>query len=504
MRFFDPTLKWALILPGFFFSFGMGKDTIPPQGRLVEPAPFSIFSANVIPLFAEANDEQSGIKEVRFFATFFNFVDSNSSETPGFKNTAQIGKAVSPPYQFVWDCSKIPDQDQWRLKFYCDIEDSAGNVFEKAGGEHKGIILDRQPEFSKSVATAQYVTRILEIDGQLKEWDKNAFFSFRNGNNIISACLLWDKINLYIAVQVEDDNLHTPGKDSLFFWWYDCIQIFLDPAFDRTLFRLLDDRQINFGVKGQTHGNVVDFKKNVDRDFTEGYKFKVRYHGTLNNSSDRDTGYVLEAAIPWALIGVAPRNAAKMGFDIFNCDNDHGTRVRVSSGWSGTERYNNNNPSEWGTLLLEDGRSGFSSRLLFGILIPVLAMAGFLVFKVKRRQSAQEPETRSGRSEIITERIIDYLRKNCQRGDLNLNKTAEELKMSADHLRKTFKSVRKKSFSDFLRELRIDMAKARLKKYPLESIGETAYACGFNSPEYFITAFKKSTGGITPSDFRSR
>lgn len=95
--------------------------------------------------------------------------------------------------------------------------------------------------------------------------------------------------------------------------------------------------------------------------------------------------------------------------------------------------------------------------------------------------------------------IIDkelYLNTN-----FSLEEAAKELKVTKHLLSQYVNEILGKSFSNLIKEYRIEKAKKLLeteKNYTIESLG---YDSGFNSKSTFFTAFKKSTG-LTPAEYQ--
>jgi len=87
---------------------------------------------------------------------------------------------------------------------------------------------------------------------------------------------------------------------------------------------------------------------------------------------------------------------------------------------------------------------------------------------------------------------------------LTLEAVANEIGMSKSHLSRIFNKELKKSFSDYINELRVNKAQSYLENpdfsnYTLLAIGLEA---GFNSKTTFNTVFKKFTN-MTPSQYRN-
>ncbi len=85
--------------------------------------------------------------------------------------------------------------------------------------------------------------------------------------------------------------------------------------------------------------------------------------------------------------------------------------------------------------------------------------------------------------------------------DFTLEEAAKQLKVTKHLLSQYVNEILGKSFSNLIKEYRIEKAKKLLeteKNYTIESLG---YDSGFNSKSTFFTAFKKNTG-LTPAEYQ--
>lgn len=85
--------------------------------------------------------------------------------------------------------------------------------------------------------------------------------------------------------------------------------------------------------------------------------------------------------------------------------------------------------------------------------------------------------------------------------NFTLEEAAKELKVTKHILSQYVNEVLGKSFTNLIKEYRIEKAKELLeteKNYTIESLG---YDSGFNSKSTFFTAFKKQTG-LTPTEYQ--
>jgi tetratricopeptide (TPR) repeat protein len=130
---------------------------------------------------------------------------------------------------------------------------------------------------------------------------------------------MWDKDNLYILVDVTDENL---TNDSSSDRWYedDCIEVFIDADNSRSGNYDENDYQFHF-----------DWDKNkptMDEDehgTTEGVEFAM---------VTTETGYRTEIKFPWTTLGTKPSPGVAIGLEVHVNDDDSGDRTKLA--WSGT------------------------------------------------------------------------------------------------------------------------------------------------------------------------
>lgn len=120
------------------------------------------------------------------------------------------------------------------------------------------------------------------------------------------------------------------------------------------------------------------------------------------------------------------------------------------------------------------------------------------------RDGAADDQTTSTAHASRAVLVIDAIVRRCEEADLDPNKLATGLGLSA----RTIQFVLNRagtSFSDELREARLALAE-RLLVDPAErdrSIAEIAHACGFSDVSTFYRAFRRR-GGRTPAELRGR
>ena len=95
-------------------------------------------------------------------------------------------------------------------------------------------------------------------------------------------------------------------------------------------------------------------------------------------------------------------------------------------------------------------------------------------------------------------KVKKYLQHNYMACDISLDSVSAMLNLSASY----FSALFKRTFQDYLTELRMEAAKDLLRD-PLRSTAEVAGMVGYESANYFTRAFKKKVG-MTPTDYRRR
>ncbi len=94
---------------------------------------------------------------------------------------------------------------------------------------------------------------------------------------------------------------------------------------------------------------------------------------------------------------------------------------------------------------------------------------------------------------------LQYIREHCT-SNVSRNVVSDILGCSPSHLSRLFSEITGHTFKEFVLKYRMEKAKELLHNVHLNII-EVAYEVGYNDPNYFTSAFKR-TFGITPSLFK--
>ena len=199
----------------------------------------------------------------------------------------------------------------------------------------------------------------LIVDGNLSDWGTLSFVadqvvygsSVWNNNVDLSATygIAWDDLYLYVAIEVRDD-IHVQTEVGETIFKGDSVEILFDRDIDNDAWVTQlnsDDYQI-----GLSPGSFSD-----DSVMTQVYRwYPVVQSGTITNakieSRSNAGGYLIEAALPWTILGVSATSGDEYGFVISVSDNDsEGVAVQESM-VSNSAARDLSDPSTWGRIKL--------------------------------------------------------------------------------------------------------------------------------------------------------
>lgn len=167
----------------------------------------------------------------------------------------------------------------------------------------------------------------IEVDGRLDEpaWvaapdvGKFVFPWYESGKKEQTiAKMLWDDDNLYVAFICEDAHIwaeHTDRDSAV--WKDDTVEVFTAPNPDQP--------QAYFNIEMNVLGIFLDqFHPNgagvpVEEEWNgEGIQIKTSVVGTLNDDSDEDQYWILEAAIPFQNFAQVAKNTPPADGDVWH------------------------------------------------------------------------------------------------------------------------------------------------------------------------------------------
>lgn len=157
---------------------------------------------------------------------------------------------------------------------------------------------------------------------------------------------LWDETALYMFVNVTDESLQSGGELT---WQDDAVEFYIDAD----------------NSKNETYGeNDFQFRFSWNSTTPEETKHNA-IDGIEYIMVEVESGYVLEAKIPWSLMGVTVEENSFIGFDLHINDSDVSGVRDTKIAWHSTQDNTYQNPSFMGTVQLIDSGSPVKNRKLF-------------------------------------------------------------------------------------------------------------------------------------------
>ncbi|MBD3242349.1 MAG: helix-turn-helix domain-containing protein [Chitinivibrionales bacterium] len=421
------------------------------------------------------------------FHVRYSSVAANSADIAAVEEL--IGVDTTAPFEVLWDCSAVPDQDNHNLHFHCTVLTSRG---ERKGGPaafRKTAALDRTASSPDKLLRVVHDTRPLAFDGDLREWKDCPSIEFTNGDNRISARACWNSRFLSFAVRVDDATVFPsptnapPGLDTIMpVHLQDGIEFFFDLLHDRASVRGDDDYHILIGATGvhAIHSPIAE---------------STPSHAPLLAVRSDAAGYSVEVGFSWDQLPFSPAPGSIIGFNLVNSDREAFDGAVATANWAGIPNLRHHNPSEWASLVLVRRHA----RWPWVLLVIVAAGAALVVVRRFRKKHVLE---RPARLSPVLRDMMAFLEENYQNEKLDSRAVAASVKISGPYLARIIKRETGKNFREVLNEFRLHKARSMLLETDL-SISEVAYQAGFSSPGQFSEVFARFEH-TTPSEYRKR
>lgn len=245
---------------------------------------------------------------------------------------------------------------------------------------------------AQQVAVGKKVAKVPRLkgaaaDGRYDEWGPAQPLTLcMEGARTAQAQLGYDDANLYVRFQVADESpfLNTPTDQRLLFKSGDAVELCLATDLEKRAVRGQNQQQMRVGdvriILARTpEGKLVATRYRyvtADKEKPDAFSVETKSSGkdTLDevvawndlpmNAQVGKDGYVLEAAVPWAALGVTPKGGLALLGDvgvIYGNEGGNKNAIRYLWGDKSPEVSINNDipseirihPNQWGSLLLE-------------------------------------------------------------------------------------------------------------------------------------------------------
>ncbi|MEM7134695.1 MAG: restriction endonuclease [Chloroflexota bacterium] len=203
----------------------------------------------------------------------------------------------------------------------------------------------------------------LVLDGDLTEWEAGQWISLQSvvwgndqwdGQTDLSGTfqVRWSNDGLWLAIRITDDRYQS-GPFGTNMWQGDGLEIHLD--------RELENDFTDSELSPDDYQIGVNFGPSLNQ--TTAYRWiPYEEEGTIpisGASRETDDGYQAEMLLPWETFGISSSQrqpGTLIGFNLSVNDNDSNSPSQETTLSASPARTNHHTPTEWGTLILEEGR----------------------------------------------------------------------------------------------------------------------------------------------------
>ncbi len=187
------------------------------------------------------------------------------------------------------------------------------------------------------------------------------------GPRVSTMYTTWDDYYFYAAFRVRDSNVlgknttttSQPQED-------DDVEVFFDTGSEHAKVRTPQTYQMAVSAAQGAYFSVGDGTKIPKGKAVYSYKYAATVNGTLNNSTNTDTGYDVEIAIPWSELGQSgpPKPGAVWGFNVISRDRESDSTpadklYSLSKNVRG--KGDVQNPSKWAKITFVTADGGLAS-----------------------------------------------------------------------------------------------------------------------------------------------
>jgi len=217
-------------------------------------------------------------------------------------------------------------------------------------------------------------TQPVAIDGKLDdpawaaaEWTSD-YTDIRGGDRPAPplrtrAKLLWDEAFLYVAIECDEPDVRAQMRDrDMPLYQENAVELFLDPDGDGLNYGELEINALGTIFDTKLDQPYRDGGRRDDAWTLEGMKLAVHVDGTLNDARDKDRGWTVELAIPWAALKslapdhVPPKPATRWRMQLARAQHTGGTKRATFWSWSPQGEVNLHAPERWGYLEFDTKR----------------------------------------------------------------------------------------------------------------------------------------------------
>ncbi|MDG5814241.1 sugar-binding protein [Chitinispirillales bacterium ANBcel5] len=393
--------------------------------------------------------------------------------------TDTLAVLAEGPYRAEWvPGPDFPNHDQLNLRFGYILFHPDSTEIHSPPLAHRWIYRGEEVRRSSSryISIETLEPDSFTIDGHFDEWGSARVEAIEDKAHFK---MLWSSSRLFFAISVRDSSI-TPG---------DYVELHIDLHESATPFAGINHRSIRFGPN--TRSNTVapsidDYRFVVDDSIGVRISREMKWRPQIN-----DTGYTIEAKIPFTVLSDLEFPPRRFGFDVTIMDLDEGEQVPSFYSWSGSIPTNRYSPQGWGRVVLRQAM--FPLKLFMVILLIIISIIIIIVvanmIHQKKKEDDYEKMEEEGFSET-TENILTIMDRSLSDPHFCIESLAKETSLTTQQITENLEKELGNTFEHMLSFRRITLSKS-LMRQPDADLKQIAKECGYENYEAFSCDFSK-------------
>jgi len=229
-------------------------------------------------------------------------------------------------------CSKLLIASLLALPLLCQAEEAKAKM--------PAIICplktDPPPSIDGNPKEWQALPGVVEITGEMIKKGKEKWKGDADLSGAVQFC--WDSNYLYVLAQVTDDKILVT-KTGVDMWRTDHVELDIDPFWTPESSGIFGKQQFVIGLSPGNLKKTGDPMQDIEPEFYIYYPQEISQGQEIDIAASRtEGGYIIEARIPWKMLGIKPEQGKTIGADFHLSDSDDA---------ADQEKYTSLNPEPW-------------------------------------------------------------------------------------------------------------------------------------------------------------
>ena len=216
----------------------------------------------------------------------------------------------------------------------------------------------QNPKSQEKEIYSSFLQAIVQPSWKSSDWENSGNVVIKGeiegSENRLTVFSRWNNDSLYFFFKVEDTCLraYQTEKDHRELYLDDMVEVLIDTRNDKDSCWAEDDIVYHVNILGIKKDDRGTKECITDPTWDGNARISVQLFGTLNDTIDTDTGYLVTLAFPWSELKQVPKPGLTMGINFANGDNDG--KGRQLFDW--VDAWPMRSPYSYGNLILKKRR----------------------------------------------------------------------------------------------------------------------------------------------------